>query len=493
MEDAQQGHLGQIRTRLNTLFDDAGLDAFCLDSFPAVYDKFSRGMRKDEKLTLLLDHFRRSRNWDPLLTAIQAQEAQLTSLEIASPHLSRFGVKSDLRIPWSVVKESCDVTSAPRLEFVAERFDKNLYVHRWDVQNQIDHFLETADKRYFVLVGKSGMGKSAFLWSLADKLQQDPHVACLFCDANIHLAGRQSATEALLEDLAKRLGVTPESVLRVIQPSDKRSKHRLVLVVDAINEFQSMNQVERILRRFHSDAAAYPWLRLILSCRPHFWTYIENQRGVIGIADRYFYRDDKKDQLFVRLDYPTDSEMKDLYRKHRDKYHFDPGSFSDLDPKTQRRLREPLMLWLVSEVCSGKNISAETGLTLVDVKAIPEYVAKLQQQGHLSTQGKSFLETTLPGLFVRDGFCVNRLPRRHLIESCTKEGTGGIPQGHLIESCTREDIERILENLIRSKILKEDGMQMLSFSFERFYGYYLGLYLQKVANEGQAVDCRTIE
>jgi len=27
--------------------------------FPDIYDKFSRGMRKDEKITMLLDHCRR--------------------------------------------------------------------------------------------------------------------------------------------------------------------------------------------------------------------------------------------------------------------------------------------------------------------------------------------------------------------------------------------------------------------------------------------------
>ncbi len=51
--------LGDLRRQLNQRFDDAELDAFCLDHFPAVYDKFGRGQRKDEKINLLLDHCRR--------------------------------------------------------------------------------------------------------------------------------------------------------------------------------------------------------------------------------------------------------------------------------------------------------------------------------------------------------------------------------------------------------------------------------------------------
>ena len=51
--------LGAMRDRLNRTFDDVGLDAFCLDHFPELYDRFGRGMRKDEKITLLLDYCRR--------------------------------------------------------------------------------------------------------------------------------------------------------------------------------------------------------------------------------------------------------------------------------------------------------------------------------------------------------------------------------------------------------------------------------------------------
>lgn len=52
--------LAEIRQLLDLAFDDAGLDAFCLDYFEEVYDRFGRGQQKIEKLTLLLNHCRRS-------------------------------------------------------------------------------------------------------------------------------------------------------------------------------------------------------------------------------------------------------------------------------------------------------------------------------------------------------------------------------------------------------------------------------------------------
>jgi energy-coupling factor transporter ATP-binding protein EcfA2 len=51
--------LSDLRKQLNRAFDDAALDAFCLDYFPEVFDKFGRGLRRDEKITLLLDYCRR--------------------------------------------------------------------------------------------------------------------------------------------------------------------------------------------------------------------------------------------------------------------------------------------------------------------------------------------------------------------------------------------------------------------------------------------------
>lgn len=47
-----------LRAGLKRL-DDVELETLCLDHFPAVYEKFARGLRRDEKVNLLLDHCRR--------------------------------------------------------------------------------------------------------------------------------------------------------------------------------------------------------------------------------------------------------------------------------------------------------------------------------------------------------------------------------------------------------------------------------------------------
>lgn len=58
-DDSQTHNIKEIRNQLNKGFDEPELDAMILDYFPEVYNNLSRGMRKDEKITILLDACRR--------------------------------------------------------------------------------------------------------------------------------------------------------------------------------------------------------------------------------------------------------------------------------------------------------------------------------------------------------------------------------------------------------------------------------------------------
>lgn len=64
-----------IREKLK-IFDDVELDDFCLTHFPDVFDKFGDGMRRDKKITLLLNYCRKtSERQQELLTALERENA----------------------------------------------------------------------------------------------------------------------------------------------------------------------------------------------------------------------------------------------------------------------------------------------------------------------------------------------------------------------------------------------------------------------------------
>lgn len=97
MINLPQANIPQIRRLLNNIFDDPGLDAFCQDYFLNVYKRFSRGMRHDEKINLLLDEcLHLPTGFDKLLEAVlseyeanDSQRAELKSLIEAIEALPR--------------------------------------------------------------------------------------------------------------------------------------------------------------------------------------------------------------------------------------------------------------------------------------------------------------------------------------------------------------------------------------------------------------------
>jgi hypothetical protein len=397
--------------------------------------------------------------------------ADLRALAIAA--LSKY--RSPPKIPWPKLREVCATLSAGTIKSFDKKLGSGVYVHRKTLQDHVDRFLEDMEKNYLALVGKSGMGKSAFLWGLANRLREKPNIAFLFCEAKSYLVeGKSSIIEVLLEALSKTMDVPPGGVLRAIERSEEQSACRLVFIVDAVNEFSNMKDMGNIFSDFESYAVQYPWIRLILSCRPHFWHYVQNEVGSRAIREQRFYRVGDDRDLYVRVENPDDEEMEALYRSYRSEYGFEPAEFKDLDKAVQKRLREPLMLWLVSEVCKGESISDKRDLVLVDVTAIPAYTRVLQRDGHLHPKDPDYLEKCFPRFFVQRGQCTNYVYRKDVID----------PNRRVTD-------KQRLGRLIDSVILQEDQDEGLSFSFERFYGYFVGRHLHKLVHDGEVVDCDT--
>ena len=77
--------LAALRQEIDLRFDDVGLDALCLDHFRPVYDRFGRGHRKDEKITLLLDYCRREpTKYQLLVDLFQMQASYGSKLSVAA-------------------------------------------------------------------------------------------------------------------------------------------------------------------------------------------------------------------------------------------------------------------------------------------------------------------------------------------------------------------------------------------------------------------------
>jgi hypothetical protein len=379
-------------------------------------------------------------------------------------------------IDWEILRKACLDISEPRVAFTAQRFDTELYVDRKNVSDTANDFLKMQNKNIFIIVGKSGYGKSAFLWGYTQQLAKQENTAYLFCDASLNIKNENSVITTLLFDLSLVLNQKPENILPTIDMSINANQ-KLVIIIDAINEFTRMKDVEYILRDLNSLISHYKWIKLIISCRPHFWKYIQSQKGAIGIADKYFFCHEKSGELFVTLGKLDYAEAEAFYTKYQTKYKLKPTSYSELSYMMKIRLMEPLLLWLIAEICSGQNINERSDL-IIDVEAVPEYVKKLEEHGELSQDGtdRNFLQDVFSKMFFRNGSCTNFIPRAYITDNVN------LP-----------NVDDRVYRLLRSGILKEDGTGRISFSFERFFGYYLGIQLKKIAHQGNIIECNQDE
>lgn len=76
-----------LRQQLNACFvQDADLDAFCLDWFPEIYQQFTRGMTRNEKLNLLLGV---AQSLDDISTALEEEWALRTQKTVVLPSLAK--------------------------------------------------------------------------------------------------------------------------------------------------------------------------------------------------------------------------------------------------------------------------------------------------------------------------------------------------------------------------------------------------------------------
>jgi len=82
--------LSDLRAQLDATFDDAHLDAFCLDHFPEVYAQFGRGQRRDEKVTLLLNHCRTKGGLEQLARLLPASQPPTASTSLNPTHLAAY-------------------------------------------------------------------------------------------------------------------------------------------------------------------------------------------------------------------------------------------------------------------------------------------------------------------------------------------------------------------------------------------------------------------
>ena len=388
---------------------------------------------------------------------------------------------------WQEIKSACFENTSEAFESMKGKYIKELYVDRASQKELINQFIVEDKTRFFILNGRSGMGKSGLLFNIVTELNEKDSTACIVYDCSRKEITRNHSILTPVDHLFK-MGDVGE-ILEAISNARKNDHQRLVLVLDAINENK---ELEEIVKRLDSlgSGKRYPWIKVLISCRPHIYRRLKDLMiGEYRIPVNLFFTPQScSRRLGIDLPEFTDKELRDAYEKHQAYYKFMPENFDELSAEVRRQLKEPLMLRLMAEIYQGcKDINERGGYT--DLSIIPKYVNFLlgENIGVVETRdaiwdGEDVLKIIVPGLMIRDNTCHNVVELDSIYTAIDS----------LNESVQNKENKKIIvrDVFLRHGILEKIDEKEVHFRYERFYDYYFGFQLINQVRKTEDLNCQ---
>ena len=150
---------------------------------------------------------------------------------------------------------------------VQEKYNSKLYLQRNKIRSAFDDFL-SSEKKGFVLVGKSGVGKSNFILALADEFGSDHRDICLLMYDAANLDLQITLNDLITEGFNNYLHLKEketENVWHEISRIDDIREKKVILCIDAINENEQGQKLLRQLNELIQEP--WPWLKVIITSR----------------------------------------------------------------------------------------------------------------------------------------------------------------------------------------------------------------------------------
>jgi len=310
------------------------------------------------------------------------------------------------------------------------------------IEKEFDNFL-SGDKNGFLLIGKSGVGKTNLMCHLIKEWDKEGHII-LFYDGRT-IIDHRDIEERIAKDLGSNLNLE-DLFIRIDKIKKKISDQRyFLLVFDAVNEYSEdpaalLRSLNNLIERYSS----YRWFKVIITCRQKLY-----QKIYLSIAfnpSNYYWAEKKnsgRTNYEVLMEVMDNDELHRAYAKYKKFFHLR----GNLPQELREYLRNPLMLKLTAISCKSGEISSTGLLTQV----FEEYLKEKERKDKID---RSFL--------VR---LVHKMrEKRSLAISFSKlalefEGDIDIPLFSLIDSgILREDKEKIsfrLEKIFEFLLFKE--------------------------------------
>ena len=215
-------------------------------------------------------------------------EVQILPSEIATVEQTQTKTGLEAKHDWKRLTDYCQKLVDSSVSRLLHKYDSQLYVHRKNAEKQFSNFLKST-KNLFLLVGKSGTGKTNLLCHLARSTKSPS----MFFSGDLCPVGIFSLQEELDMHL-KSLWHNSPNISDFMTHVDyllRKNKKNFVVFLDALNEFNDPVLLSQELAVLASRwGILYPTIKLCISCRTSSWKSIEaSQKATLPRQNLYVH------------------------------------------------------------------------------------------------------------------------------------------------------------------------------------------------------------
>lgn len=265
---------------------------------------------------------------------------------------------------WRQFVDYCRDVVQGTISRLAHKYDSQLYISRKETELQFEGFLRSP-QNLFLLTGKAGTGKTNLMCHLAEV--SGP---CLFFSGDLYRTGCFSLKQEVdkhLESLWHR-GTDMPDLTGYVHHLTNENKRTFVLFVDAANEFSNpvpvLQELADISVRW---GALYPAIKLCVSCRTPSWeSLVRSAQVQLPRQNLYVPNvDTRAESIPGEISAKTmtlEDFEKDEFEEAQERYRQRMAFTGSLCYDQHEACRRPLLLKLVTQIWSGKQVPEHTNV-----------------------------------------------------------------------------------------------------------------------------------
>lgn len=385
------------------------------------------------------------------------------------------------RLNWWLLQRIAGEISNDRMGDAWQKYNRDVYFVRETADHTFQDFLRS-DTKLLLITGQSGVGKSNFILSLAEKFADDPLICPLLYNG-ARLSEQIDFEKEITHDFAQRLRLDRgdghpqeiDDILFEIQKIQEIAQHHVIVFIDALNENPHAKELLRQINRF-VETVPYSWLKVVVSCRPETWRMI---RQGIPLAEHKFYKTPGAEDFGLELLSFSREEIPFVYEQYRQQHEIQT-EYSTLPIDIREFLRDPLSMKLVAETYQKQVIPKQLSQRAIYEK----YIQYLLKSNRLERTDILFLEQEILPLMINKERLGNAIPGHSIDVAQTKDGRSLFELIHNEEILqSKRQVNQSYTNLADALILMEqetDTDYVLTFQYERIFEYFGGKQLYMV-------------